>query len=387
MTEEMISAVSEEEQLLNETIMETFRKTGHKAPVPQNLEELFTQLSNEELTDLGRFFTLKGFRQKKKEEQISLLQSVYQDEQYWKNLFLFSSSENLQLFSQVMMKSPFKIKEYNSFFIRSPFVDVAVFSFDTADGLVAFVPNELQAIYQRVLTPEFQQEQKSLEIVKNYCLASLNLYGFISLERLFDLIFQRESIKVETSHIEDLIRGSQMFSNFAYVEDDMLISSCLDEDDSFEEIQEACEGVEPYLPSKEAFLAYADEEFYDENQAVLNLKDFLQTKTSNPELIQEALCCCNFSCRFGFPENTMFKDLENAEISIKKAKDILILTELFRDFAKHTRSWKKAGNTSAELAGDKMVQAVDTSCFVAPPTKNGPCTCGSGKKFKRCCGK
>ena len=62
------------------------------------------------------------------------------------------------------------------------------------------------------------------------------------------------------------------------------------------------------------------------------------------------------------------------------------ISKLLVELSNHTRLWSNNGHTPSELAGRPPVvgRADHKSKKIG---RNDPCPCGSGKKYKRCCGR
>jgi uncharacterized protein YecA (UPF0149 family) len=81
-----------------------------------------------------------------------------------------------------------------------------------------------------------------------------------------------------------------------------------------------------------------------------------------------------------------FDILESFDIKLRDLKDIKLVTKLLTQMRDNTRIWGKNGATPIDLRSHKPANAT----YKSPNAKigrNEPCPCGSGKKYKHCCGK
>jgi uncharacterized protein YchJ len=80
--------------------------------------------------------------------------------------------------------------------------------------------------------------------------------------------------------------------------------------------------------------------------------------------------------------NAIIRDvLDGIQETLNKDEENRVCT-VFNDFIKNVRLWKYKGETISEKDGiKKPVVCKKTS------GRNAPCPCGSGKKYKNCCGK
>ena len=145
-----------------------------------------------------------------------------------------------------------------------------------------------------------------------------------------------------------------------------------------------------YLPSKEVFLQYADDDYRDETPAFRALEGYLR-KTYDKDLHDFAVDIQNELYKTGddfdgnrFTEVTDYavKELENKYgIAMSSLDKLNELIGYLQDMANSTRLWINNGHTTAELNRE----AVNEHAKKIYP--NDPCPCGSGKKYKKCCGR
>ena len=201
-------------------------------------------------------------------------------------------------------------------------------------------------------------------------------------------------------------------------------------DNSYLEMKAYQAGKPYYLPGKAELLKYADDRYYEQPPEYQALHDFLQNqlKLPDPESVVSDLQA---------ELNTAPPDCASALRTLsrlsqkKRYLTVPLANEFCRyylDAANHTRSHCNLGHTPAELHARPLsdAQAAASSDFyrepgsveyawdelheilapgfflrttladiliqepfvrVKKPGRNDPCPCGSGKKYKKCCGR
>ena len=149
-----------------------------------------------------------------------------------------------------------------------------------------------------------------------------------------------------------------------------------------------------YVPEKTELLKYEDEFYTERTKHIIALENYLRDdlKLTNYQGIVEDFAgmliiddnepdeVITFLRRMAKPR---FKDFSSKE----QAHKFFILYTRLRN---HTRKHTHRGHTPYELDDCYEVDGVVENGIlseVKKPSKNGKCPCGSGKKYKRCCGK
>ena len=149
-----------------------------------------------------------------------------------------------------------------------------------------------------------------------------------------------------------------------------------------------------YVPEKDELLKYADEFYSERTKQVIALEDYLKDDLGltnykgivddfsgmlvidddEPDRVISELK------RMGYPK---FKEFSSKEQAYK-------FFMLYTNLRNHTRKHTHRGHTPFELDDCYEIDGIiedGVLSKVETPSRNGKCPCGSGKKYKRCCGK
>lgn len=149
-----------------------------------------------------------------------------------------------------------------------------------------------------------------------------------------------------------------------------------------------------YVPDKDELLKYEDDFYYEKTKHITNLENYLRDDLglSNYKGIVEDFAgtlvidddepdrVIAELKRMGAPKFKEFSSKQQAQ------KFFMLYTNL----RNHTRKHTHRGHTPFELDDCYEVDGIiedGVLSKVETPSKNGKCPCGSGKKYKRCCGK
>ncbi len=212
--------------------------------------------------------------------------------------------------------------------------------------------------------------------------------------------------------------------------------------DNYHEILNGQHGKPYYIPPKKEFLAYNDPFYYEKTKSALVLREFLLEKTSVPEDKLETVFIdiyYSVHCLNAGLSDVMAR-LNKMGLVFNSKNDATIFADVFTAFHNNVRMQFNRGYTPNEIAemtpqeervpqslslgpnirqaiadgtidADRMIQEVmkmdmpneslrisilkeigEATQNKMPQKKtkvgrNDPCPCGSGKKYKHCCGK
>ena len=285
------------------------------------------------------------------------------------------------------------------------------------DDLPEILPQDvIQSLFKTLPIP-----METVVHIHKYFEAGARLYGVIPVMKLLELYnSQNEPVDEDVFLVlaqmirhernmfsvlgpEDLQRGvATNPANWDVIDDHLL----LDNPEDYPRLVKA-QGNKPYkvLP-KEEFLKYADRDYFPSTPQNEAMRKYLVGRGDLPypndtwigiqtmieidfELIDVVNCC------------------ESEGLVFSKKFDLGEFATLFQELNNHTRKQINRGHTPDELfkqtyRGMQLLQRLapvdQMSLFDKPeekpkltlvggPSRNGPCPCGSGRKYKNCCGK
>lgn len=273
--------------------------------------------------------------------------------------------------------------------------------------------------------------QEVFETIHSYFDAANNLYARISLRMLYK-IYNSQNPPVSQ---EDFLDAAEIISHeqnyYAIVRpevfhedaapsqpmDQELVAEHLyavDEEDYYE-MEAAQEGKPWYIPDRESFLAYADSYYMQQTPQLLEMADALrgtQRKLHCPPMeVAEEI---EMLLRMDSSLQSIVDESQRLGIRFQNRQAFQEFLRLLLELSHHTRRYIHRGHTPAELGlpQQSLEQAMeetsyapyyrdplanmyavlkgkngDASTVSGKPARNAPCPCGSGRKYKNCCGK
>lgn len=309
---------------------------------------------------------------------------------------------------------------------RNTIWDIAEKSVDEYGFPKTFTPSVLSKIRKQL-----RISQDVFQSIHSYFDAACNLYARISLRKLFEIYNDQNSPVSQEDFLEAAYVIAHEPNHYAILQrnifhEELPLSDPMDQeliaeylyilgDDEYDELEQAQEGKPWYIPSREEFLKYADDYYHEEAPQLLALTNFLQNtqrKLHCPpqEIADEVEGLLGTDATLA----DIVDDVHRLGVRFQDQQDYEMFVKLCLNLSHHTQRHIHRGHTPAELGLaqqslsdvlaetpfdddyrdplESMGELLRTNLIPAPtitgkPSKNAPCPCGSGRKYKNCCGK
>ena len=289
---------------------------------------------------------------------------------------------------------------------------------DTPDSLTQ---EEMEELYAQI--PLTREE---IDRIHQYMDAAANLYGLISLDELYKLYnSQNKKVDVPSFFMTAFVIDQSEDNDFAVIDSvgDLrvtpegamknceIVSDYLlveDPEKDIWELRRAQKGKPLKILPKEEFLRFADSTYFPATSQRAAMIRYLRKLI--PSLPESAEDYCDRIQRvivIGAPLQEVLNLMKGDGVTTHKNWDLEEFAVLYQDLNNHTHKHTNRGNTPDELFSQsarglqlrqRLAPENQLSFFEEPPRKpkltivgapsrNGPCPCGSGRKYKNCCGK
>ena len=266
-------------------------------------------------------------------------------------------------------------------------------SFYYKGELYFVVSDEIKAAYNKLVKTNFPEERNYRDLLNNYAIAAVSLYGVISQEDFVELFNSQNPRKTSIDEMFPLLLQNIIFEAGYCFWDEYIVDDDFEEDD-FEAVAAVVElrkGKPRYTPAKEEFLKYSDWNYYETTPQLITLKDYLAELIYDEDEVEALLDEIHDMSAVGANMQEYYDLLDSAGIVFDNKKQTKYITQLIIDVQNNTRQWINYGHTPNEL------NSLDKNNLLPFPTgqtensrkigRNEPCPCGSGKKYKKCCGR
>ena len=259
---------------------------------------------------------------------------------------------------------------------------------------------KVEELYQQLNLPE-----KLVHNVRSYFIAAGRLYGAIPVFDLFD-IYNNQNIPisaeefvalamlfdVENHHFriigpENFLEDAEFDPEQWFVVADYLLE---DEAEDFFELVEGQKGKTYKRLPKSEFLKYVDEDYFPLTPQSLAMQKYLH-RHKELRWPDDTWLGIQTMIEMDYSAEEILDVISSQGFMAKNYEDMQKFLKLLQNLNNHTRKHINCGHTPEELFDPNHVRLTiggkKRSNKPATPSLNGHCPCGSGKKYKRCCGK
>ncbi|CAH0120150.1 hypothetical protein PAE9249_02663 [Paenibacillus sp. CECT 9249] len=274
-----------------------------------------------------------------------------------------------------------------------------VFSYFTDHKFYLVMPDEVKAAYAALNTETFAKSRERRQLVYQYILAASHLYGAIQPDKLIDIFNEQNSEHLTRQeldrYLDEFLAREQVF----YYENGHIVEMSVEEKGDLETFLHNREGKPFYIPPKSEFLKYADDQYFEMTPQLTALKKYVSEHLcKDQQMVEYLIDDVQLACSMEAPLQDIIYEFERRDIIFDTMKQAEKVVSLITDIHNHTRLWRNAGHTAMELreisvpSGQRPTKApfqvlVNGQIASKKIGRNEPCPCGSGLKYKKCCGK
>ncbi len=266
---------------------------------------------------------------------------------------------------------------------------------DNKEGKKLIVDDLIKAAYSKIDIDKIMPVIEKNAILRQHIMATLNLYGIVKLDWIVELYNKYYEEKISVQDVVEFVKKDMRIVCQSKIMEDCLVEEtiyALDKN-NFHDFVGVMVERPYYIPSKEMLECLADETYYENTLAIEKLKSHLRTNfTQDEDIIEEAIIAITMiarvdSDRTGKTMELMLEEMANIGIEFKDLAQIHEVIKHIVAVVNNTRKWINKGFTSNELSPHTFNEQTGQKVKVLDIGRNAPCPCGSGKKYKKCCGK
>jgi len=301
----------------------------------------------------------------------------------------------------------------------SSFYEVGVFRslyliFERDGDKILLVPDEIRAAIKQHI-PDFCAEAKRYHYFRDTVYAAVCLYGVVTHADVQFLLrhYNPAYVPGPESEAEEFLGWTQHYGGLWLV-DDLIAHDSLEnfDADMLRDLIRAQKCYPRYLPERGEFAAYPESDIPDEDPLFEAFEKYLVKTSPLPKEATHAITEGVFDLtRLGYSSDHAFDYLDKQKALPLSQKHQAELWFRLCNFGKKIRRWSLHGHTEAEaaqFAGNRapaqadpdrrdvfplLTNPLDEDGDTDPDPveymkvgRNEPCPCGSGKKYKKCCG-
>ena len=346
-----------------------------------------------ELEQIAKLYGIKGAYKLKKAELIEALLAAIPAKM--PEILPMLDEKDLALFED-LFESEKEVKANERIDAYYNLMELELVQFiENKEGSKLRVAPLIKDAYKQIDMTAIMPQIKRNSQLREYVISALNLYGVVKIEwaaELFNKYYEPATTRAE---LTELVKKDMRLACQSKIMEDYIVEEtiyALDKS-NFKDFVAATTDKDYFIPSKELLEKVNDETYYEPNLNIERLKGHLLknygvSKDKAEELVVAISMIARVDCdRTGKTMEIMIEEVANLGIEFKSLADINEIIKFIVPVINNTRKWINKGFTPNELSPHKFDERTGQKVKVLDIGRNAPCPCGSGKKYKKCCGR
>lgn len=362
-----------------------------------SLSDILKKLLQVDLHSIAENYGIKQPSKKSDIEIIARLLKLMANRKKVKEILMIARPDEFDLFLELLDMDFMDIDDmpYESYAYLMDYG--IVFSFYHQEKRYLVVSEEIKDIYSNINKPVFTKHREKYQLVYRYIKALCNFYGAFEpgqFVNIFNSLNQDRLTYAGFKRIYDKLasRTQDFFNHGEYILGEYFGHVSYNEMDSF---VEKIKDKPYYIPTKEELLKKAEDLYFEITPQLTALRDYIiSNMCKDKKTVDSLIEGIELLCFMEQPFNEVIYEFKRNGILFESTRQLNTLMSLLADY-NNTRTWNNRGYTAKEMneiLGKNIplitgipIDKLDDVIF-KKVGRNDPCPCGSGKKYKKCCG-
>ncbi|MCI7812908.1 MAG: SEC-C metal-binding domain-containing protein [Lachnospiraceae bacterium] len=367
-----------------------------KDPKDLTVRDLLSQMTKSQLTSIAQAHSLKGYSRYKKSELLDFVSSEIMRDEILKQYFLYLEDSEIECFDRGLSSPQDVLLSWpgDEFYLQEGGYCIVMY------GDECIIPAEVWEAYKRNCTESWKKERKEKKDFLDHLNAAVLLNGCCDIQTALSMYEHNTGIRKKESDVISVLNTVSEEKVQFFFDQNQMILDYLDDEEIIYELRETHKGKTFYMPTPEEVKSLACDGYLKFDHHMECLKQFfIQVMDNEPDFAEDTCIEIQEIIRMDGEFEEVLELIEDYNDDIKlNQKQVKQLLTLIQNVWNNTRRISLCGHTPDELY-KKSSQTKDSSQTAAPKIidfasckqnkiyPNDPCPCGSGKKYKHCCGK
>ncbi len=347
--------------------------------------------TKKELDQLAKIYEVKGAYKLKKAELIETLMELIPT--HMDKALVNLGKKDIEAFEEVIEKGSVE-REIEATLDYVNLIALGLVELlQESDKVIVSVEERIKEAYLKLDKESIKDKAQLNTQLRTHVVGLLNLYGVVEIEWALSLYNRDHETKLAKEEFVALIqKDDELAGRLAIVEDYLADETVYAVDgNNLKAFIHATQDKPYFVPSKTYIMQMSNEEYYDYSLQVQALETYLKKNFTEDEgVIEEAILAVTMIARVdcstdGSTTDLMLEEWGYMGIEITNPVQRREAIAHIEMVANNTRKWINKGFTNDEIRPNRVKkQPVVKKLDVG---RNAACPCGSGKKYKKCCGK
>lgn len=373
----------EDKNKLQEEIMKADNKSVEK--MWKNIDEDCTlkvfleKMTKDELVKIAKKYSVRGITTLKKADAVEKMVTVVLENA--KVALELMEESVLRYIEELLKVNGLKKYECNEM-IYINYLRNRGLAFSGVKNDEAFVvmPEELKSIISAQLNKDLKSKARLNEEIIKAISGMVYYYGICKIDFIKSNIKNIFGTSLDEAYINTLIANGEELGYDYVIDGDMLYNIDVEDTEKILKLQEECKN-DYYKFDKKSLVKAGKVDFVEDNKQGAKLEKVLgELFVIDKNILKEEMDGFIVAIK-NEVEKSEAIDIFLQAYEIQSEEERKIFVYELELFAKSIRKWSLKGYTEDEIekANARVVNEVKIG-------RNDPCICGSGKKYKKCCG-
>lgn len=379
------------DQIFNDFRMKEINRFSISSRPINKLSACLSKLKVDALSERAMYLGIDDTTYMKKSELADVILYYYQTPGNIKELISWATENELDMLKQFILTPYITVNQDTLQHVylqaRYLFNIGLIHIFKQKDAYIFAIQDEIKEVLLHINWKKLNKISIQNHEVAQYCRAAVSLYGALSLEQLYDLYlhYKQGETMIKKTKFNITVYNSQVRSQTYWTDHVNIYSEYFDSDEMNSDLLlEILFSDKPYYrPERTEFFNYSEVTYKPMNSKLEDLMRYLSKFGSlSDELWEDLRYEILYDIEFGRLQDIV-DELDRLGIIFKSRNDIDQFMKYYMQAVNHTRIWRNHGHTPVEI---RELYAENVREPLNKVGRNEPCPCGSGKKYKKCCG-
>ena len=373
----------EDKNKLQEEIMKADNKSVEKMwkSIDEDctLKAFLEKMTKDELVKIAKRYSVRGITTLKKADAVEKVMNVILENT--KVALELMEESVLRYIEELLKVNGLKKYECNEM-IYINYLRNRGLAFSGVKNDEAFVvmPKELKSVISEQLNKDLKDKARLNEEIIKAISGMVYYYGVCKIDFLKSNIKNIFGTSLDESYINTLIANGEELGYDYVIDGDMLCNIDVEDTEKILKLQEECKN-DYYKFDKKSLVKAGKIDFVEENKQGAKLEKVLgELFVIDKNILKEEMDGFIVAIK-NEVEKSEAIDIFLQAYEIQSEEERKIFVYELELFAKSIRKWSLKGYTEDEI--EKAYARVVNEVKIG---RNDPCICGSGKKYKKCCG-
>lgn len=250
------------------------------------------------------------------------------------------------------------------------------------DELKVILPFEVSEVIKDKLNKELQENAMRNGEIVNLFAGMVYYYGVLDIDKFIEIANERFEHNINREFVDVLLVNGEELGFDYQLEDNIAYHIDVEEVSEIIEFQEKNSEIDYYKFDRKTLIKAGKPDYYEENKQALKLEKVIgELFVIDKKILKEEIESYSIAIKNEEPLDACINVFLQA-YQIEADEERNIFAEELTKLANSVRRWGYRGYTQNEI--DNKSKTVVEEIKIG---RNEPCICGSGKKYKKCCGK